>query len=255
MDHVRSNFDLTNQKNTDMNRKLKLLTLCLLCVFTLSAYGQKGEFRLVEIVVVKEGITQQHVNNYFELISPYLVKYGIKEVAKFKVMKKMRGVSPDNALEVAIWSIPDFSVFEKISQDKGYLQIALYRDLIFDFSKMTSFMTTVESEGEFSANGFVLPDFITLAKGATAKGNNDYFETLEDIGKDYNFKRVAEYKVQKFMFGQGPKNATSINFWEIDNPENLGKLFSDKKYLKKLEPQKEDLFEMNEVSVYMAKKN
>lgn len=232
-------------------RKLFSAYLLTLFLISSSAIAQPSEYRIIEIVTLNEGFTEDYRENYMSLINPYLDKYGFEELTNLQVIKKARGTGPDNAQAINVWKIPGPDALEKIMNDPGYQQHVMYRNLIFNMETQTMFLAKASKEGELTQGKMVLTDFVVMQGENGEAERTKYFKKLEKITSKYEMKRTAVYEIDKLIAGKGP-NAAILNLWEVSSGDVLKKVIEDEEYKTKMVPVRDQTFDMEEITIYMT---
>ena len=117
----------------------------LITVLTISLSMQSSaseiatpELMFIDLLPIKAGVTDERVETYFKKIAPVVKKHGLIRVGGYKIIKKMKGETNPNF--VNIWIVKDHSTFDNIFSDPDYHKHIEFRNSTFDMVKAEMFL-------------------------------------------------------------------------------------------------------------------
>ncbi len=213
----------------------------------------KNDFRIIELVTMRDPHTAADHNNYVREIKPYTDKHGLTPNATFNVLKKAAGTAPDHTVQIGLWNLSAPDGLQKIFEDPGYQAHAEHRDRLHDMENLTLYMAKPVFEQSFNKENVTIMDFAVMNKGYGKQDWEKYFSNLEKIGSRFHLRRVASYEIMQFLSGKGPKEAVLVNLYEVPSPATMGQLQQDLDYQNTMVPERDKIFNMQELSVFLTK--
>jgi len=124
----------------------KIHNMQSLTLYTANTVKNPGQIKsghiMVDLVVMNKAYGNKERNAYEASVFPVAAEYGMKVTHVFNIINYKRGVGPQNALRLNLWTIEDPKKMSLLGKDARYKSLLPLRNLLHNMADVTLYKAT-----------------------------------------------------------------------------------------------------------------
>ncbi len=209
--------------------------------------------RMLDFVIMSHGHGISDRNIYDDKMLRIAKKHNMTIERSFNIKKFVMGDELlAGVIRINVWHMPK-GALKNLSEDADYQSLIEFRNSIHDMAALSIFYAEPDSIGG-TAGHTILADLVVMAPDFDVNDRQQYENSVAPITQRYGMTRFASYDITKKLRGVAPEHAVRLNFWNLENPENMKLVGQDPDY-KALVSYRNKIHDMAKVTLFFASEN
>ena len=93
---------------------------------------------------------------------------------------------------------------------------------------------------------------LPMNEGFGPEDQDRYEQAIAPIAADHGMARTEAYTVSKYLGGDGPRHASTVGVWALEQPESMSRVMGDDRYLAHVE-RRDEIHDLPSAAMYMTR--